>query len=57
MSKMRPGEIEISVHQMSLRRELATKQSRRLMLRLLRLARNDVESQVCISIFDMGGQA
>ena len=40
---------------MSLRGALAAKQSRRLMLRLLRLVRNDLEFRVCI--FDVGGQA
>jgi hypothetical protein len=39
--KMRLG--KVSVHQVSLRGALATKQSRRLMLRLLRFARNDLE--------------
>ena len=50
MLKMRLGEIKISVHRVSLRGALATKQSRRLMLRLLRFARNDLEFSVCIFI-------
>jgi hypothetical protein len=74
--KMRPGEMKISIHQVSLRGALAVArrsrskldeiprsrseqapQSRRLMLGLPRFARNDLEFQVCIPIFDMGGQA
>ncbi len=54
MLEMRPGEVD--ANHMSWREALVTKQARKQMLALLRSIGNEMESEICISVFDTGGQ-